>query len=114
MGKDTGIQLNDHLEGATQMDIKLDIIRDSSDRITQGMVIGNTLNQNQALILITRKGEWKFRPDMGVGIEDAILDDDLLNYRHSIKEELVKDGMTVRKLVFYEGKPFELKADYGS
>ena len=113
MGKDTGIQLNDHLSDNAQMDIKLDIQRDSSGRITHGMVVGSTLHQNQALILITRKGEWKFRPDLGVGIEDAILDDELLNYRHSIKEELVKDGMTVRKLVFYEGKPFELKADYG-
>lgn len=111
--KGKGIQLVDSNDTGLVMDVKVNPIRDADGKIISGEVIGDTLQQNKALILITQKGEFKFRPDLGVGIGDLLLSDDYLEYRHIIRRELQKDGMKVTSVELYENKPLNIIADYG-
>lgn len=112
--KGKGIQLSDHTDNGGIMDLKIDPVRDADGKITKGMVIGNTLEQNKALILIAHQGEFKFRPDLGVGIEDILLSADYLEFRHKIREHFSKDGLKATQVDVYENKPFKIVADYDS
>ena len=112
MPKGKGIQLNDKLTEGQILDLKIDVKRDTNGKIAQGLVVGDTLQQNQALILITQPGENKFNPDLGVGITDMLLDHDYLNYRHRIREHFAKDGLKVSRLDLYENKPLRIDANY--
>lgn len=115
MPKDKGIQLNDHNDPATGgeiMDLKIDPVRGADGKIMNGLVVGKTLKQNQALLLLAQPGDLKFAPTLGVGIEDALLSDDFLVFRHLIREHFAVDGMRVNRLDFYPGKPFKVEAVY--
>lgn len=112
MAKKTGIQLVDNSDEGTLMDIKISPLLDASGKIVSGLVIGDTLQQNKALILIAQQGEFKFRPDLGVGIGDMVLDDDYLGGRHKIRDHFEKDGLILSKLDFYPNKPIIIEADY--
>ena len=59
------------------------------------LALGDTLRQNQALLLLLHKGELKERPAVGVGISDMLLDNDPIYWRTSIKEQLEMDGQKV-------------------
>lgn len=84
----TGIQLTDY---EPQINVK----RDSLGQITQGLTLGETLQQSQAIILAMHQGELKERPMIGVGISDMLLDNDPIYWRTKIKEQLEMDGMKV-------------------
>lgn len=84
----TGIQLKDY-----DLDIKLE--RDPSGKIASGMVLGDILYQNQALILQLHKGELHENPSIGVGISDMLLDNDLQLWVREIREQMELDGQTV-------------------
>ncbi len=72
--------------------------RDASGKITQGLVVGDTLHQNQALILTLYQGELKERPAVGCGIEDMLLDNDPIYWRSLVREQLEMDGQTVNQV----------------
>lgn len=114
MPKDKGIQVNGTLEGESPFDIKVVVQRDTDGKISQGVVVGDTLRQNQAIILMAYPGDLKFTPTLGVGIGDALLGDELLESRHKIRKEFAKDGMTVTKLDLYNDKPITIDAQYTS
>ena len=63
-----------------------------------GLATGDTLRQNQALLLMLHKGELKERPSAGVGLSDMLLDNDPLYWRTEIKEQLEMDGQTVKSV----------------
>lgn len=111
--KGIGIQVNDHNDTGDILDLKIEPIRDSSNKIVSGLVVGATLEQNIAMILILHQGELKSNPDLGVGIEDIALSEDYLAFRHKIREHLKKDGLVVSQLDLFEGKPFKIIAEYG-
>lgn len=72
---------------------------------------GETVHQNQALILMLHKGELKERPAVGVGISDMLLDNDPLYWRGVIKEQLEMDGETVNSVkILTTG--IQIDADY--
>lgn len=76
-----------------------------------GLVTGETVHQNQALILMLHKGELKERPAVGVGISDMLLDNDPLYWRGVIKEQLEMDGETVNSVkILTTG--IQIDADY--
>ena len=110
--KGRGVQLIDSNDEGTLMDIKVNPVRDADGKIVRGEVIGDTLQQNKALILIEHTGEIKWREDLGVGIGDLLLSDDYLEYRHTIRRELQKDGMKVTKVDLYENVPLNIVANY--
>lgn len=84
-----GIQLEQ------SFDIQIRVERDASGRIAGGLVVGDILAQNQALIINAHKGEFKESPIVGVGISDMLLDHDALAWRTEIREQLEIDGQTV-------------------
>lgn len=83
-----GIQLTDY---EPQITIK----KDELGLITQGLTLGDTLRQNQAVILAMHQGELKERPMVGVGVSDMLLDNDPIYWRTKIKEQLEMDGQKV-------------------
>ena len=83
-----GIQLTDY---EPQIIVKTDEL----GQITQGLTLGDTLAQNQAIIMEMHPGELKERPMVGVGISDMLLDNDPLFWRTKIKEQLEMDGQKV-------------------
>lgn len=110
--KDKGIQLSDSAAGLQGIDLKVDVVRDADGLIVQGLVVGNTMNQNQALIIVANPGEFKFNPTLGVAIDELILDDDFLRMRHRIREQLEQDGMRVKSVDISKDKPLIIDASY--
>lgn len=84
-----GIQLIDY-------DLNIKVQRNSSGRIVSGLVVGDTLHQNQALILAISKGELKTDPSVGVGIQSQMLNHDTLALRREIRQQLEMDGQKVQ------------------
>jgi hypothetical protein len=110
--KNKGIQLADSSLGLQSIDLKIDVLRDEIGMITQGLVVGEILNQNQAVILIANPGEFPFNPKLGVAIDELLLDDDYLKFKHRIREHLVKDGMIVKSIDFSSVTPLKIDASY--
>lgn len=110
--KSIGIQLNDNNDSGDILDLKINVVRDSAGKIVSGLVIGDTLEQNKAIILIAHEGQLKGNPDLGVGIGDIALSSDYLEYRHKIREHFAKDGLVVETLDLYENKPIKIIANY--
>ena len=72
--------------------------RDEQGKITSGLQVGDTLRQNQALILALNKGELKERPSVGCGIADMLMDHDPLYWRTLIREQLEMDRQKVNNI----------------
>lgn len=110
--KAVGIQYNDNDDNGEVLDLKVISVLDSAGKIVSGLVVGNTLEQNKASILIAHQGEFKFNPDLGVGLGDIALSSDYLEYRHKIREHFTKDGLVVETLDLFENKPLKIIANY--
>ena len=83
-----GIQIKDY-------DVTVAVRKDAAGKIVEGLVVGDILRQNQALILVLHKGELKSDPSVGVGLSDMLLDHDLLTWKREIREQMELDGQTV-------------------
>jgi predicted proteasome-type protease len=84
----TGIQLIDY-------DVTVDVKRDASGLIVSGLIVGDILHQNQALILVMHKGDLKSDVSVGVGIDRMLLDNERLTWTREIREQLEMDGQKV-------------------
>lgn len=85
------IQLTDNIP---TVNVRLDRF----GRIAGGLVVGDVLAQNQAMILTLHPGELKDSPVVGVGITDMLLDHNPLLWRSRIREQLEMDGQTVETI----------------
>ena len=92
-----------------EIDVQLEY--DDEGKILSGLNLGDTLRQNQALILVLHQGELKERPEVGVGIEDMLLDNDVLYWRSRIREQLELDNQNVDKVRITTGG-IEINASY--
>jgi len=92
-----------------EIDVQLKF--DNEGKILSGLNLGDTLRQNQALILVLHQGELKERPEVGVGIEDMLLDNDILYWRSRIREQLELDNQNVDKVRITTGG-IEINASY--
>lgn len=101
-----GILLDD------SFDIKVKPVRDSTGIIVKGMQVGNTLYQNQAIILVCHAGEISEVPQLGVGIEDMLLDNDYLMWRRTIRMNMERDGQRVNNIQFSKTKQLQIDAGY--
>lgn len=99
-----GIQLTDY-----DLDIKVEY--GISGKIISGLVIGDILHQNQALILVLHKGDLKSDVSVGVGIDRMLLDNERLTWTREIREQLEMDGQKVED-VRITGKQIIIKAAY--
>jgi hypothetical protein len=104
--KETGILLNPE---TNDLDIK--VVKDRNGKIIQGLQVGDVTRQNTAIILYMQPGEMKEQPTVGVGINNMLLDHNALFYKHKIRQQLVADGMQVKRLNIKENK-IELDANY--
>ena len=87
----TGIQL-------TGYDVDVQVQRDAAGLIDSGLVLGDILAQNQALILSMHKGDLKSDVSVGVGIDRMLLDSDRLGWKREIQEQLELDGQVVESV----------------
>lgn len=109
--KAIGIQYNDSSD-ETVYDLKVEVVKDAFGKITSGLVIGSTLEQNMASLLIAEPGDFKANLSLGVGLRSALLGEDLLEYRHAIKEQFAQDGLTISHLDLYNLEEFSIDAEY--
>lgn len=86
-----GIQLTDY-------DLDVKVQRDGYGRITSGLILGDILQQNQAVILSIHKGELKENPSVGVGLADMLLEHDTNAIRREIRQQLEMDGQKVKSV----------------
>lgn len=86
-----GIQLIDY-------DIAVKVKRDRFGRIESGLIVGDILHQNQAIILTMRKGDLKENPSIGVGLPDMVLEHNLMAVRNEIRQQLEMDGQRVNSI----------------
>lgn len=88
------------MNGIRMTDYEPDIrpVRDASGKITAGLVVGDILRQNQALILLLHPGELKENPAVGCGIADMLLDHDPLRWRAVVREQLEMDGQRIDRI----------------
>jgi hypothetical protein len=77
---------------------RIRLVRDEEGRIIEGLTLGETLPQNQALILTLHQGELKEAPAVGCGVSDMLLDTQPLYWRARIREQLEMDGQTVNSI----------------
>lgn len=99
-----GIQLEDY-------DLAVKVEKDNAGKIISGIAIGDTLQQNQALILQMHKGELHEDPSVGVGISDMLLDHDSESWKREIREQMELDGQTVNS-VSIEGNDIIIDSTY--
>lgn len=77
------------------------------------LALGDTMAQNQYLILMSQKGEVKEHPTLGVGIADMLNDNDVLSWKRKVRVGLQADGMEVDKLdIDSDGHIKDLSAKY--
>lgn len=84
-----------------------DILLDENGRLQQAngdLVKGNSDVQHQRIILSCNKGSIRHAPSLGVGMADAILDENPDNLLIAIRKEFSKDGMTVNTMNLDRGK----------
>lgn len=60
--------------------------------------VAPNLNQAQALLLQTNKGEWKQHPTMGVGVPNFLETFNMSELSREIREQFSKDGMKVNRV----------------
>lgn len=99
-----GIQMVDY-------DLDIKVVNDASGRILSGLVIGDILHQNQALLLVFHKGDLKEDVSVGVGIDRMLLDEDRLTWVREIREQLEMDGQKVESVTI-DNKSIKIKASY--
>ena len=62
------------------------------------LVLGDTTYQNQKILLLAEKGEFKFRPMRGVGTKRYLETPNPDDLAREIRTEFIADGMTVNKI----------------
>lgn len=75
-------------------------------------VIGESDNQHQKDILIATKGEFKEFPEIGVGIEAMLSDDDYMDLLIEAKKNLEYDGMKINNIEFTEEGTLKIDGKY--
>lgn len=76
------------------------------------MVIGDTTYQNQKLLLLAEKGEFKFRPMRGVGTKRYLETSRPEELAREIRLEFIADGMNVESIKSNNGL-LTIEANYG-
>jgi hypothetical protein len=103
--KGTGIQLG------SDYDLLIRAVKDETGKIASGLCIGDTLAQNQALILLCQKGEVKNDPLLGAGINDVCNDHDFRLWKQEITQQMERDGQRISRMEVNENG-LKLEAKY--
>lgn len=110
MAKSTGILLDPETG-----DLKPAFGRDALGLFAQGLEIGYTTYQNQAILMQTVKGEFKEFPTLGAGIFDLVGDHEIAGWKREIALQMEADGMTVKRVnIDIVKNKLTIDADYSS
>ena len=74
-------------------------------------VTGDATKQNQKLLLVSQKGEWKESPLTGVGINNWLKDENQGGLKAEIKQQFKADGMKINSLIV-NGETIKIDATY--
>jgi hypothetical protein len=74
------------------------------DIVNGDFVTGESTLQQQDLLLLTNKGEWKENPTIAVGAIGYLKDEDEGGLMAEIKLQFEKDGMEIDQIIIEEGK----------
>lgn len=90
------------------------VIRNADGKIVNGLNIGNTQAQNEALILAANPGEFKNSITLGVGLSNAILGDtdDMISYRYAVRRNYQMEGLELKKLELFDVSKVKIEAQY--
>ena len=90
------------------------LLNDDGSLMIKGgdFVAGESIIQRQAMLLAVHQGEFKHSPEVGVGISDLLLGEELLEYRHKIRNQFARDGLKINKLELYEIGNLKIDAGY--
>lgn len=75
---------------------------------------GKSIIQQQAVLLAAHQGEFKDSPQIGIGISDLLLGEELLEYRHRIRNHFTMDGLKINRLELYELGNLKIEAEYAN
>lgn len=92
-----------------------DIILDNSGdlKLQNGdFVLGYSDNQHQEHILMATKGEFKEFPELGVGLNRMLSDDDYVPFLIDAKKNLEYDGMKINNIKFEENGNLNIDGYY--
>ncbi|MGM8362127.1 oxidase [Flavobacterium sp. ARAG 55.4] len=82
-------------------------------KITNGdFEIGYSDNQHQEHILLANKGEFKEFPELGVGLNRMLSDDDYMPFLIDAKKNLEYDGMKINNVKFEENGNLNIDGYY--
>lgn len=99
MAKTKGILLGQ------DFDLAVLVAKDKNGLIKSGLIVGDSVYQQQTLLMLLNKGEIKEYPTAGVGINSFLLDDSSSDdITREIGEQFSNDGMRVYELSYIEGK----------
>lgn len=73
---------------------------------------GETTQQNQGLILLANKGEFRQSPFVGVGLKQYVEDDQLGAMRTELARQLELDGMYIQNLTVFSNGRVLINATY--
>lgn len=88
-----GIRLIQGADGA--VDIELE---------NGAMATGETLYQEEYLVLASQRGEWKENPLVGVGLADMVGDEDLRYWKREITENMARVGIKIKGVSLKNGQ----------
>lgn len=74
--------------------------------------IGYSNNQHQEHILMANKGEFREFPELGVGINRMLSDDDYVPFLIEAKKNLEYDGMKINNIKFEENGNLNIDGYY--
>ena len=92
-----------------------DLLLDDADdlQINDGdFVIGDATLQHQRHIIVAQKGEYKEHPEIGVGIDNALLDENPKALLTQIRRNFEYDGMRVNTLQINTNGTITVDAPY--
>lgn len=67
------------------------------------LATGDTQPQQEYLLLASHPGDWKENPTLGIGIVDALADNDLPYWRRLIVEQLRRIGISIKGVTMTDG-----------
>lgn len=74
--------------------------------------VGYSDNQHQEHILIATKGEYKEFPELGVGINRMLSEDDYTPMLIEAKKNLEYDGMKINNIKFQQNGNLDINGSY--
>lgn len=68
------------------------------------MATGETQAQEEYLVLVSQKGEWKEHPLVGVGVADMVGDEDLRYWKREIMDNLARVCIKIKGVSLKNGQ----------